>query len=136
MRTQLFFLIAALLFSTSGSQVGSEDAEDFKQDVGTIVAMVEMKAGKLSYTIDSKSVLPKDLLAAFFSLVERKGEDSTVVVIVDVRAPISQYGIVYGFAAKAGFTRVRNFVFNAERQSMSELKFGPSIPFSLNPPLG
>jgi len=100
-----------------------------------IVVVAEVVHGRMTYTVDSKPVA-RDLLDAIGVAGEKRGWDCPVIALVDVRARIDEIGTIDGVAGKAGFQKpVRFFVFNKESGKMSTVEFGPSVPFTTNPPI-
>jgi len=59
-----------------------------------------------------------------------------VLVLVDGAVSLNEIWFVEDVARKAGFVKFRYFVLGPDRQSMSEIKLGPSVPFSTNLPVG
>lgn len=98
-----------------------------------IVIVAEVVNGRVSYTVNSKPARP-DLLRVLSILEQQRGRAYPVVALVDAHARITEFGNVEGTAGKAGFFTIRFFLFNRESGKMGEITFGPSIPFSTNPP--
>ncbi len=99
-----------------------------------IVIVAEMVGGRIVYTVDSKPALP-DILRVLSVLREERGKDWPVVALVDDRAPIKEMGNIDGVAGKAGFPKVKFFVFDKEDGLMGAVDFGSDMPFSTNPPV-
>lgn len=99
-----------------------------------IIILAEMRNGRVAYKVDSKPALP-DLLRVLNVMGDQLGRDCQVIALVDSRAPINEIGNIDGTAGKAGFTNLRFFVFNKEAETMGTIQFGPTLPFSANPPV-
>lgn len=97
-----------------------------------IVVMAEMVHGRMTYSLNSKPT--PDPLRALGIADERYGDSCPVVGLIDSRAPIDETATINGLADKAGFTKVRYYVFNKESRIMSTLEFGPNLPLSMTPP--
>jgi len=100
-----------------------------------IVILAEKVQGRVTYKVDSKPVRTEVMLDALRKAIEQRGGGQTVLVLVDVNAPVSTFGWVRGVAGKLGLAKFRYFMFQTHREYMSEVTFGPTIPFSTNPPL-
>jgi len=101
---------------------------------GSIVVTVQMIQGRPAYAVDSHAVSRDALLDVFGKLVLEGRRDQTVLVFVDVNSPLNQLGWIYGVASKAGFTKFRDFIVTEDRNTMSEVRFCDSVPYSPNPP--
>jgi hypothetical protein len=99
-----------------------------------IVIVAEIVNHRIVYTVDSKPALP-DILRALSILREERGKDCPVVAMVDDRAPIKEMENIDGIAGKAGFPKVKFFVFDKEDGLMASVEFGSDMPFSTNSPV-
>jgi hypothetical protein len=99
----------------------------------TIVVMVNKTQGAVTYEVESKAV--RDPLRTLGELVEQRGEDCPVIVILPWNATFREELDVEVIASKAGFKNIRSFLYNPERGFMREINWGRSIPFSTNPPV-
>jgi hypothetical protein len=98
-----------------------------------VPVLVEVKRdrGHINYKIDSKIVT--DPLDAFAKVAKQKGSSCPVVALFSWGASLREVYDIEATASKAGFRTVRSFV--VKNGFMSEIKFGPGIPLSSNPPL-
>jgi len=80
-------------------------------------------ASGIVYKIDGMIVA--DPLRGYGKAIEKYGEMTPVVCLVDNRLPISVVGNVVAIAGKAGFKNVRSFVVDHNSSAISEIKFGP-----------
>lgn len=103
----------------------------------TVVRIDKTPRG-VAYKVDSKpiSLTPTtNLLYVLNQVNDERGSNTPVVVLIDPRVPITEIWNFDGVAGKAQLTNIRYFVFNRETEKMSEIKWGPSIPLSTNPPV-
>ena len=131
------FVVTALLVSvlTMGrATAGSLQDRSAPLRRKPIVIVAEMVNRRITYTVDSKPALP-DILRVLSVLREERGKDWPVVALVDDRAPIKEMGNIDGIAGKAGFPKVKFFVFDKEDGLMGAVDFGSDMPFSTNPPV-
>ena len=128
-KTTMLLLGMATLFHPTGprEQQGRPKASK------AIVVMVSKTQGTVTYEVESK--VAKDPLQALGELVEQRGEDCPVVVILPWNATFREEYDLEVIASKAGFRNTRSFLYNPDRGFMREIKWGPSIPFSTNPPV-
>jgi hypothetical protein len=108
------------------------------QNAAPTVVQVDKAPRGVTYKVNSKSTgstPTTDLLYALNRVREERGSSAPVVVLIDPRVPIDQVWNIDGTAGKAQLTNLRYFVFNRDTEKMSELKWGPSIPLSTNPPV-
>ena len=131
-RMKAILLALALAFPGLGSS-NSSARQNGNEQVKPIVIVAEIVNGRIAYSVNSKTALP-DLLRVLNILSEQRGKDCPVVALVDVHARISEIGNIDGTAGKAQLTNIRFYVFDRERDGMSSIQFGPTIPFSTNPP--
>jgi biopolymer transport protein ExbD len=130
-RSSTLCLAGALLIA-SGLMVASAAQEKSASAFKPIVVMVQISQGHLSYKVNSKTA--QDLLRTLGQLLEVRGQDYPVVVLLDWDSPVSQIFDVPGIASKAGFKNVRTFVFDShDEKYMSEIQVGAGVPFSTNP---
>jgi biopolymer transport protein ExbD len=107
-------------------QSRSKNGEPIKVEV-----MVQKVQCRVTYKVESKPV--GDLLRAFGQLVEQRGEDYPVIVLIDWNAPVSQLFEVERTASKAGFKSIRSFVSDSDKTYMSEIKISKGIPYTTDP---
>lgn len=98
-----------------------------------LIILAEVQKHRVTYKVDAKDALP-NLLRVLNTVGDQRGRDTRVIVLVDSRAPITEIGNIDGTLGKAGFTKVRFFVFNKEANVMSTVEFGRTLPFSARPP--
>jgi hypothetical protein len=124
-------LVAAslLAFSVSTRRMFSQENGGAGEPV---IVLAEMENHRVTYKVDGKVAAP-DLLRVLNDVVDRRGGDTRVIVLVDSRAPITEIGNIDGTLGKAGLEKVRFFVFNREANVMSTVEFGRTIPFSARP---
>jgi hypothetical protein len=106
------------------------------QTTPTVVEVYETPRG-VAYRIDSRPAdrTAETSLLRLLSLVyEKHGADAPVVVLLDPGVPISQISNVDGTAGKAQLNNLRYFVIDRGTQKMTEIKWGPTVPYSRNPP--
>lgn len=103
-------------------------------DQGPIVVFVRRTHGHLDIKIAPDPLPGKDPLWVLSALCEKYGPSYPVVAIVDDGAEISDLNQVSGIAAKAGFDKTRTFIAHSDSGIMSELNFGPALPFSMKGP--
>lgn len=96
---------------------------------------VHRNQGKLRIEVNPNLAPNGDILRAFGILIEQRGRDYPVVALVDHDAKLSDIYEASKLAGKAGFLNVRVFAVNRQTGFMSEIKLGPAIPLSHNPPL-
>jgi hypothetical protein len=111
----------------------SKESRIARQDEKPIVIQVESMQGRPRYTIESKPA--EDLLRELGQLVRRRGEECQIVVLIDWNLPLRTVTNTELVVSKAGFRNIRSFVFGDKTGYMSEIKFGPGVPFSMNPAL-
>ena len=98
-----------------------------------VPVLVEVKKdrGHVGYKVDSKNVT--NPLAALGKVLKKKGSSCPVVALFGWDASLREVYDIEVTGSKAGFRIVRSFV--VKDGFMSEIKFGPGIPLSSNPPL-
>jgi len=92
----------------------------------------------VGYRVDSQraDLTPGANLLRLLALArEKHGATAPVMVLLDPRVPIEQIDYVDGVAAKVPLGNLHYFEFSRDTQKMAEIKFGPTIPYSKNPPL-
>ena len=124
----LFSLVALIAIGTLLRATQGQSQAASCQPVIVQIAKIQ---GRVSYAIDSK--IAADPLRALGGLVQERGENCPVVVLVTWDASLKEISDLQLTASKAGFKTVRTFV--VKNGFMSEIKFGKSILFSKNPPL-
>ncbi|HUE53609.1 MAG TPA: hypothetical protein VMO80_14795 [Terriglobales bacterium] len=132
MRIKGFCMLAVALLAFPAASPRTFSQENGRPEE-PVVILVEVQNHRITYKVDARDALP-DLLKALNSLGDQRGRDSRVIVLVDSRAPITEIGNIDGTLGKAGFTKVRFFVFNKEANVMSTVEFGPTLAFSTRPP--
>jgi hypothetical protein len=103
----------------------------------TVVHMNKTPLGT-AYSVNPKpkGFETRDNLLRILDLVyDERGPHAPVVVLVDPRVPFTEIWNFDGVADKAQLTNIHYFVFNPETKYMAELKWGPTVPYSTNPPL-
>ncbi|MGB8495486.1 MAG: hypothetical protein WCE53_13885 [Candidatus Acidiferrum sp.] len=133
LRTAVLFFAIATLFLGSGGEGVPQD-RSHPQPKKTITVLVKKTQGRVSYEVESKAV--SDPLAPLGELLKQRGEDCPVIVILPWDATFREEMDMEVIASKVGFKTVRSFLYNRDRGFMVEVKWGPSIPFTTNPPLG
>ena len=119
----MLFVISSPLFSLNSESPAGRPL---------VVLAAEAQDHRIVYHVDGRDAKP-DLLRVLNLVGDQRGREIKVIVMIDSRAPISEIGNIDGTLGKAGFTKVRFFVFNKEANVMSTLQFGRTIPFSLHP---
>ena len=132
MRTTRILLLAAMAWGTIGplSRI-IQAVQTVSNDQKTVVIRIDKKQGQLRYIVDSQAV--SDPLQALTDLLKNKGADAPVIALFNWDATLQQIYDVEILASKAGFKTVRPFV--VRNGFMVEIKFGPSVPLTSNPPL-
>lgn len=132
MRTTRILLLAAMAWGTIGplSRI-IQAVQTVSNDQKTVVIRIDKRQGKLRYIVDSQAV--SDPLQALTDLLKNKGADAPVIALFNWDATLQQIYDVEILASKAGFKTVRPFV--VRNGFMVEIKFGPSVPLTSNPPL-
>lgn len=105
---------------------------------GPIVVEVYKTPRGAGYKVDSRTAdlsQNGNLLRLLGLAYERHGPNTPVVVLLDPRVPIEQIGYIEGVAAKVPLNNLHYFEGSRETDKMVEIKFGPTIPYSTNPPL-
>lgn len=102
--------------------------------------VVRMSKAPRAYTYKvnpkPKGYRPDDNLLRILDLVyDERGPNSPVIVLVDPHISFTEIWDFDGVADKAQLKNVHYFVFNPETKVMTELKWGPTVPYSNNPPL-
>lgn len=106
------------------------------QNPTPIVVRIAKTPRGVAYEVDSKPVSPTpttNLLYLLGRAYNERGSNARVVVLFDPRVSISDIWNLDGVAAKVPLSNIRYFVFSRESGVMSELKWGPTVPFSTNP---
>lgn len=101
------------------------------------IVEVNRTARGVAYKVDSKVAGSKptdDLLHILNQVADEQGVNHSVIVFIDRRLPIDEIWNVNGVAAKAQLSNVRFFVAFRENQQMTEIKWTPFVPFSMNVP--
>lgn len=101
----------------------------------TVVQMDKTPQG-IVYKVNSKPTghtATTDILRALNLINEEHGANAPVVVLVDDRASFAEVWNFEGVVGKAQLNNLRYFVFNRESEKMSELRWGPTVPFSTHP---
>ena len=103
--------------------------------VATVVRIDKTPQG-IAYKVNSKPTghtATSDILRALNLINEEHGANAPVVVLVDDRVSFGEVLNFEGVAGKAQLNNLRYFVFNRESEKMSELTWGPTVPFSTHP---
>ena len=130
MTFKTFCVLASALLALSVGTPRTVSQENGKEP---IVILAEVQNHKVTYKVNGRDALP-DLLRMLNTVGDQRGRDTRVIVLLDSRAPITEIGNLDGTLGKAGFEKVRFFVFNKEANVMSTVEFGRSVPFSTRPP--
>jgi hypothetical protein len=130
MTFKTFCVLASALLALSVATPRTVSQENGKEP---IVILAAVQNHKVTYKVNSRDALP-DLLRMLNTVGDQRGRDTRVIVLLDSRAPITEIGNLDGTLGKAGFEKVRFFVFNKEANVMSTVEFGRSVPFSTRPP--
>ena len=104
-----------------------------------ILVHVYKTHGAVTYTVDSRraDLTPSgNLLRLLATASEKRGRHAPVVVLLDPSAPIEQIDYIEGVAAKVPLNDLHYFEASRQTGKMAEINFGPTIPYSTNPPLG
>jgi len=133
MRMMVVLSICLVPLASSSRRENFRGAPTHPQAEKVVVLTVKKLHARLSYEVDSKPVT--SLLDTLGQLVERRGEECALVIVLPWEATFKEEYEVEVMASKAGFKRLRPFLYNPERGFMAEVKYGPSIPFTTNPPL-
>lgn len=126
---------AALLASSSTGQSGRNQGA-IASTRPTVVEVEKTQRG-VAYKVDGQRAdltATTSLLYLLNRVCEKRGSNTPIVVLLDPRVPIDQIGNVDGTAGKAQLNNLRYFVLDRDTQKMSEIKWGPAVPFSKNPP--
>lgn len=118
-------IILPFCAETGGQEVDPANAKP-------IVILAEVVSGRVVYQVDSKPAIP-DLLRVLNILKHQRGKDCPVVALIDSHARISEFGNIDGTAGKAQLTNIRFFVFTRDSGTMSEVRWLPTVPFSMDP---
>jgi len=105
---------------------------------GPIVVEVYKTARGTGYKVDSRTAdlsQNGNLLRLLGVAYEKHGPNTPVVVLLDPHVSIEQIDFVDGVAAKVPLTYLRYFRFSRQTGKMTEIKFGPTLPYSTSPPL-
>lgn len=125
-------VFAVVAFSTS---LRAEDSAQTMKSKPPIVATVHRDQRKLKITVEPNGAPDGDLLRAFGLLLEQRGRDYPVVVLVDDDSKLSDIYQVSMLAGKAGLLNIHVFLVNRKTGFMSEIKVGGSLPLSDSPSL-
>jgi biopolymer transport protein ExbD len=125
-------VLAFVAFSTIPSLRAQDSAQTMKSKQ-PIVATVHRDQGKLKITVEPNGAPDGDLLRAFGLLLEQRGRDYHIVVLVDDDSKLSDIYQASMLAGKAGFLNIHGFLVNRKTGFMSEIKVGASLPLSDNP---
>ena len=127
-------LFPAVLAMASFALTSLARGQSTRQKEKPVVILAEMVNGRIHYKVDSKPALP-DFLRVLSLVEEQRGKDCPVIALIDSRASFDEIGNIDGTAGKAQLTNIRYFVFNKADGRMAEIHYGPTIPFSTNPPI-
>jgi hypothetical protein len=127
----LFFAIATLFLGSDGERVRKDQSHS--QPGKTITVMVKKTQGRVGYEVESKAV--SDPFAPLGELLKQRGEGCPVIVILPWDATFREEMDMEVIASKVGFKTVRSFLYKRDTGFMVEVKWGPSIPFTTNPPV-
>lgn len=100
------------------------------------VVRIDKTPDGIAYKVNSKPTghtATTDILRALNLINEERGANAPVVVLVDDHVSFAEVWNFEGVAGKAQLNNLRFFVFNRESEKMSELKWGPTVPFSTHP---
>jgi biopolymer transport protein ExbD len=122
--------VALLTLSTTHPKAVSQESGKPGEP---LIILAELQNHRVTYKVDGKDALP-DLLRVLNTVDDQRGRDTKVIVLLDARASITEIGDIEGTLGKAGFEKVRFFIFNREANVMSTVEFGRTVPFSTRPP--
>ncbi len=108
------------------------------QNTPPTVVEVDKTPRGVAYKVDGQRAdltATTSLLYLLNRVCEKRGPNAPIVVLLDPRVPIDQIWNVEGTAGKAQLNNLRYFVLDRDTQKMSEIKWGPAVPYSTNPPL-
>jgi len=100
------------------------------------VAHIDRTSSGAAIKVGSKRVglsATNNLLYVLNQVHDKGGSSTPLVVLVDAHVSFADVWNFDGVAGKAQLSNVRYFVFNPESKFMTELKWGPTQPFSANP---
>lgn len=133
-RVRGFSFAAILLFLMS---TYASAPPQFKRPVNSAsVIEVNLVAGSISYKVNSELVRPTptgNLLYLLNRLRGERGANAPVLVLLNPRVPIGRLWDVDGIVGKAKLKNVRYFAVDRETESMTEITWGPVVPYSKNP---
>lgn len=127
----LGMLILFPVLNPKGSRAATQNATPF------VMYMNKTQRG-YTYKVSPKpkGYKPDDNLLRILDLIEdERGPNSPVIVLVEPHVSFTEIWDFDGVAGKAQLKNVHYFVFNPESKFMAELKWGPTVPYSTNPPL-
>jgi biopolymer transport protein ExbD len=127
-------VLAFVAFLTIPSLRAQDSAQTVKSKQ-PIAATVHRDQGKLKIAVEPNGAPDGDLLRAFGLLLEQRGREYPVVVLVDDDSKLSDIYQASMLAGKAGFLNIHVFLVNRKTGFMSEIKIGASFPLSNNPSL-
>lgn len=107
------------------------------QDAAATVVHIDKTPRGVTYKVDSKpmSLTPTtNLLYVLNRVYKERGPSAPLVVLIDSHLPINEIWNFDGVAGKAQLANIRYFVLIPETKTMTEIKWGPVIPISTNPP--
>lgn len=129
-KTLAVLAVALLTLSTTTPKAVSQESGKPGEP---LIILAELQNHRVTYKVDGKDALP-DLLRVLNRVGDERGRDTRVIVLLDARAAITEVGNIEGTLGKAGFEKVRFFIFNREANVMSKVEFGRTVPFSMRPP--
>jgi hypothetical protein len=130
-------LAAAAFFASSCMAQSGQNPGAIASARPTVVEVEKTQRG-VAYKVDGQRAdltATTNLLYLLNRVCEKRGPNAPIVVLLDPRVPIDQIGNVDGTAGKAQLNNLRYFVLDRDTQKMSEIKWGPAVPYSTNPPI-
>jgi hypothetical protein len=97
-----------------------------------VIISGEINNHRIVYDVDGERAMP-DLLRVLNNLAEKRGHDVRVIVLIDSRASIAEFGNVEGTLSKAELSQIEYFIVNKAAHVMNSVKFGKTIPYSSRP---
>ena len=116
-------LLLGLSWQLTVAQAGGEKPQ---------VLMVDHDKKGFVYTLNGHALGAKESLLLVLSEARRADHraDPEIQILISEAAKLSEIQNLIGIAYKAEFTKYRLFVFDADKQQMSELKYSHAVPFS------
>jgi len=127
--------VLSVLLGASTVPVAGENREPNEQS--TVVELSKAPHG-VRYRVDSRptgNTATTDILYVLNQVREKRGQDAPVIVLIDPQVSIDEIWNLEAVADKAQLNNLRFFVRTRDPEKMAEIKWGPTMPYSTNPPL-